>query len=113
MEPPPAPTLRTSRVGTLAGKEPTSVEREMVGSPSRITDTSVDVPPMSNASTRLNPVRRAMAAVLVTPPAGPDSTVWTGRREAASALINPPSERTMCRRAVTPASFRRASMPDR
>ena len=85
----------------------------MVGSPSRITDTSVDVPPMSKASTRFNPVRRAIMVVLVTPPAGPDRTVWTGRREAASALINPPSERTMCRRAVTPAPFKRSSMPDR
>jgi hypothetical protein len=53
MEPPPAPTLRTSSVGTLAGKDPTSVEREIVGSPSMITETSVDVPPMSKASSFL------------------------------------------------------------
>ncbi len=97
----------------MAGNEPTSVEREIVGSPSRITETSVDVPPMSKASTRFRLVRRAIMAVLVTPPAGPDRTVWTGRRDAASALIRPPSERTICRRAVTPASISRSSMPDR
>ena len=82
---------------------PTSVEREIVASPSMITDTSVEVPPMSKASSFGKPERRDSIMVLVTPPAGPDSTVWTGRSEAADALIRPPSERTICSRAVTPS----------
>ncbi len=51
---------------------------------------------MSKASSFFRPVRRATIAVAVTPPAGPDSTVCTGRSAALCALIRPPSDRTMC-----------------
>ena len=85
----------------------------MVASPSMITETSVDVPPMSNASSLERPVRRDSMTVLVTPPAGPERTVCTGRSEAAAALIRPPSERTMCSRALTPFCCSRSSMRDR
>jgi len=113
IDPPPAPTLRTSSVGTLAGKYPTSVDREIVGSPSRMTETSVEVPPISKASNFLKPVRRAIITVEVTPPAGPERTVCTGRSEAAVALISPPSERTIWSLALTCSSFRRSSMRDK
>ena len=46
---------------------------------------------MSNASSRFRPVCREIIAVETTPPAGPESTVCTGRSEAATALISPPS----------------------
>jgi hypothetical protein len=113
IDPPPAPTLRTSSVGALAGKAPTSVEREIVGMPSTITETSVDVPPMSKAISFGRPDLRAIITVEVTPPAGPESTVWTGRSEAAAALISPPSDRTICSRAFTPSSRSRLSIRDR
>ena len=92
---------------------PTSVEREMVASPSKITETSVELPPMSKARSLEKPERRDSIMVLVTPPAGPESTVYTGRSEAAAALISPPSERTMWSRAVTPSCIRRSSMRER
>ena len=78
-----------------------------------MTETSVDVPPMSKARSLLRPVRRAIITVEVTPPAGPDNTVWTGRSEAASAPISPPSERTMWSLAATSLSLSRPSMRDR
>ncbi len=48
IDPPPAPTVWTSTDGTLILNWPTVVSRPIVGAPSRHSDTSVDVPPMSN-----------------------------------------------------------------
>ena len=49
---------------------------------------------MSKVRMRSNPARVATTDAPLTPPAGPESTVWTGFRQAASRLIRPPSERT-------------------
>ncbi len=48
MEPPPAPTVRTSTIGTWIGMAySSSISLEIGGAPSRIRATSVEVPPMS------------------------------------------------------------------
>ena len=67
----------------------------MVGLPSSIKDTSVEVPPISKPRACGCPASDAMNAAPDTPPAGPDSIVCTGDWLARSTLIRPPSERTM------------------
>ena len=48
MEPPPAPTVRTSTMGTWIGMAySSSISEETGAAPSRIRATSVEVPPMS------------------------------------------------------------------
>ena len=48
MEPPPAPTVRTSTMGTWIGMAySSSISLETGGAPPRISATSVEVPPMS------------------------------------------------------------------
>ena len=106
IDPPPAPIDSTWTAGARTGKSPTRVSRVIVGSPPMHAATSVDVPPMSNVSRRSYPARAPMKVAPPTPPAGPDSTVWTGISVAASRLIRPPSERTTCRPAVAPSSAR-------
>ena len=59
IEPPPAPTVCTSTLGTLIRKWPIVVSRPIVGSPAWHSETSVDVPPMSNVSTFGKPARAA------------------------------------------------------
>src|SRR4029077_795423 len=77
-EPPPAPTVTTSIIGILDGNAPIRPSVVSVGSPSRTTDTSVEVPPPSQVSTRSNPAWRAKSDAPNTPAAGPDSTVVIG-----------------------------------
>ena len=74
IEPPPAPTVCTSTLGTLIRNWPIVVSRPIVGSPAWHSDTSVDVPPMSNVSTFGKPARAATYSAPATPPDGPDST---------------------------------------
>ena len=67
IEPPPAPTVTTSIIGILEGNAPTEPSVVSVGSPSRTTETSVEVPPPSEVSTLSNPAtlrdqRRAQRA---------------------------------------------------
>src|SRR5262245_8005828 len=90
IEPPPAPTVTMSIIGTLAGKRPTvaSVVRE--GAPDRMTATSVDVPPPSSVTTSSNPAAWVTAAAPSAPAAGPDSTVVMGFRATWSADVTPP-----------------------
>ena len=48
IEPPPAPMVRTSSIGTWTGMAySSSISLEIAGSPPRISATSVEVPPMS------------------------------------------------------------------
>ena len=53
--------------------------RATAGSPSTISETSVLVPPMSKATARSIPLRRASSETAATPAAGPDITVASGR----------------------------------
>jgi hypothetical protein len=61
-----------------------------VGSPSMTTETSVDVPPPSEVSTRSNPATFAISAAPRAPAAGPDSTVVIGWCTTSSAESTPP-----------------------
>ena len=48
IEPPPAPTVRTSTIGTWIGMAySSSISLEIAGAPPRTSATSVEVPPMS------------------------------------------------------------------
>ena len=60
-----------SIIGTLAGKRPMVASVVSVGVPSRITATSVDVPPPSRVTTRSNPAAAVTAAAPSAPAAGP------------------------------------------
>ena len=95
MEPPPAPTLCTSTAGDLNWKYPSWMSRRTGVSPPRHSETSVEVPPISNVRTSGSPISRARYAEPVTPPDGPDRAICIGRSDTASVLIAPPSERTM------------------
>ena len=59
IEPPPAPTVCTSTDGTRSRKCEIEVSRPIVGSPPRQSETSVDVPPMSNVRMLSKPACRA------------------------------------------------------
>jgi hypothetical protein len=63
-------------------------------------DTSVEVPPMSNPITRLNPAAWAVRAMPTMPPAGPDRIESLPRNECAPA--RPPWDCMNCTR--TPGS---------
>ena len=73
IEPPPAPTVWTSSVGSRIGRPPTSRSLERDASPPTIAQTSVEVPPMSNAIAFSIPARRASRLAPTTPAAGPES----------------------------------------
>src|SRR5215204_821734 len=63
-------------------------------SPSITSDTSKEVPPRSAVTTFGKPAARAMAAAAMTPAAGPDSAVRTGKRRAVAVDITPPFDCT-------------------
>ena len=62
------------------------------------------VPPMSKVTRSSWPMSPAMASAPTTPPAGPDSTMFTGRREASSAEVSPPFDCMMSRCALAQRS---------
>ena len=72
MEPPPAPTVRTSTDGRAHGRRRRRVvSRPIRGAPSWTSATSVDVPPMSKVSRFVKPACSATQSAPETPPAGP------------------------------------------
>ena len=76
-----------------------------VGSPSMTTDTSVEVPPPSQVSTRSKPASAAISAAPRAPAAGPDSTVVIGWWTTSSAERTPPLD-FMTYHGTPPASVR-------
>ena len=78
--------------------------------PSRATDTSHDVPPMSSATTSPAPACAPVAAAPTAPPAGPVSTVHDPCRAAVSASTTPPPDSTISG-AGRPASRRAVGQP--
>ena len=90
IEPPPAPTVTRSIIGTLAGKRPTVASVVSDGAPERMTATSVAVPPPSRVTTSSKPAAWVTAAAPSAPAAGPDSTVVIGLRATWSADVTPP-----------------------
>ena len=82
--------MTTSIIGIFDGYAPTVPSVVRVGSPSSTTDTSVDVPPPSQVSTRSKPAVRAISAAPSAPAAGPLSTVVIGWCTTSSADSTPP-----------------------
>ena len=73
-DPPPAATVWTRIIGAFTRTPATSVSKQRSTSPARSSDTSVDVPPMSNPTARSKPAAAATRAAPTTPPAGPESS---------------------------------------
>src|SRR5688500_1817746 len=90
IEPPPAPTVTTSIIGSLDGKAPTEPSVVRVGSPSSTTETSVDVPRPSLVRTGSKAATVAISADGGAPAAGPERTVVIGWWTTSSALSTPP-----------------------
>src|SRR3954470_6726253 len=92
MLPPPAPTVCTSTIGNASARPPTSRPPVELTWPSRATDTSHDVPPMSRHTAPSAPAASAISAAPTAPPAGPLSTVqepWRGAGDAGAAAPPP------------------------
>src|ERR1044071_7464746 len=62
------------------------------GRPASTSDTSVLVPPTSKLIRSGKPAAAPIAAAPITPAAGPDTQVRTGKRDAVSTDISPPLE---------------------
>ena len=91
MEPPPAPIVVTSRIGSASGSpNSTSNRPENCSSPSVITPTSALVPPMSSVTALSVPTARAKCAPAIIPAARPDSTISTGLSGASGIATCPP-----------------------
>ena len=99
MEPPPAATVWMASIGARIRTPATWVSYCRSNSPAKC-DTSVEVPPMSNPITRLNPAAWAVRAMPTIPPAGPDRIESLPRNERAPA--RPPCDCMNCTR--TPGS---------
>ena len=108
--PPPALTVLMSIMGRATSRPSTLPRLEMEGSPSLMSATSQEVPPMSKVMRFCTPVVRQAWTLAVMPPAGPESTVATAFFAVASKVAMPPLDCMMyfCG-VVTPAPFRRAS----
>src|SRR3990167_1641330 len=87
MDPPPAPTLWMSSMGTATGTPPTLPSFVVASSPLSSRATSVEVPPISKLMTRWRPASRARARAPTIPPAGPESSVRTGCAAATRAAL--------------------------
>ena len=64
---------------------------------------------MSKVTMLATPRSRASAAPAMTPPAGPESSIWAGLSRAARGVAAPPSLRISRKGASTPISVRRCS----
>ena len=82
-------------------------------SPPAISETSNEVPPMSQVMTLGNPAARAMARAAITPAAGPESAVRTGYRFAVSTAMTPPFDCTISTSAAEPCAFNSPSSRSR
>ncbi|WIB36927.1 hypothetical protein DEJ15_08210 [Curtobacterium sp. MCJR17_043] len=100
IDPPPTPTVRTSSADRYVELPPNSVYCTAT-LPRRITEMSVEVPPVSRKSPSLS---FSCMSAPATPAAGPDSTVSSGRRRISSRDITPPSHRITMSGAVIPAA---------
>jgi hypothetical protein len=82
-----------STVGSRIGSPATRRSLERSATPSTMGQTSVDVPPMSNAIAFGKPASDAMRAAPTAPAAGPDTSTSAGCAAASSTFATPPDER--------------------
>ena len=91
IDPPPAPIVVISIIGVRMTRPKSMVVcAASAVSPSTTSDTSKEVPPRSPVMTSGKPAAFAMAAAAITPAAGPDRAVRTGRRRAVAVDMTPP-----------------------
>ena len=93
MDPPPIPTVRTSREFKYVLCPPTSAYL-IITLPSFTHEISVDVPPTSK---KIPSVNFSYIKAPATPAAGPDKIVRIGRFLTSSTVITPPSQRITMR----------------
>src|SRR4030095_10463272 len=87
-----------SMTGTATGRPATDASLVVRASP-RQSDTSVEVPPISNVMMSLIPAVAQTLSAPTTPPAGPDRIARTGSDAAVAADTDPPLD-CMTRRGV-------------
>ena len=92
MLPPPAPMALTSIEGDFIGNPAIFLSIVKKGFPSSTSDTSVLVPPTSNAIRLFWFASIPMAVAPTTPAAGPDKQVFTGNFVAIGMVSRPPFE---------------------
>ena len=102
IEPPPAPTVCKSTAGVRIGI-PSIIRSVRSSSRPGQSDTSAEVPPISNVIACSCPAATAAANAPATPPAGPESTVRTACSPAPAALKLPPLD-CMIRSPIAPPS---------
>ena len=103
MDPPPAPIVWMSTIGSLSGNGPIMPSLVTSGRPSRTRQMSALVPPTSIEMMSPKPAERPTDTAPTTPAAGPDSTVCTGWRTQVAALVTPPSDFMMSSGACRPS----------
>ena len=92
-DPPPAPTVMMSTAGNMIGWPHSTSQAWVVRtSPSRVTETSVLVPPMSNPMTFGKPAMDPNSRAAIAPAEGPELAVLTGTSVVASTPIRPPAD---------------------
>ena len=102
IEPPPAPIVRISTIGSRTGSPSTSPCMRWVIAPSATTHTSKLVPPISTPTRFGMPSRPASRCAARAPPDGPDSSSRAGWADAVSGLHTPPLDCTSSSLAVMP-----------
>jgi hypothetical protein len=90
MDPPPAPMVWMSIIGTCSGQAPTRPSVVTSASPPRTRHTSALVPPTSTEMRSSNPAASPTRRAPITPAAGPDSAVWMAWVRTTSAPMTPP-----------------------
>ena len=92
MEPPPAPTVWTSTIGSWMTRPEISRESVRLTRPPSTTQTSHEVPPMSMPTASPPPDSSAISAAPTAPPAGPDRTLQAPARAASAVGATPPED---------------------
>src|SRR5699024_9332068 len=106
---PPAPIVWTSTEGNVNGSPAISEDSVSSGTPSRIRAISVEVPPISNDTTRDNPKCFDQLADPTTPLSRPYSTVRVLYSAASVGFNKPPEDCMMRHLVVTPVAVRPCS----
>ena len=111
IDPPPAPTVWMSTVGSRIGRPPTSRSVDRSACPPAIRQTSVEVPPMSKEIALSKPAQRGDAAPRRRRRRpGPETRIHDGCAAASSSVATPPEER-MTSGSGSPASAQRRRAP--
>ena len=109
MEPPPAPIVWMSIIGTWSGQVPTWPSTVTSASPPRTRHTSALVPPTSTEIRSANPDASPIRRAPITPAAGPESAVWIACVRTTPAPMTPPLDFMIDSGAVIPRGRSRST----